>query len=319
MFPKTMKKEPEIVIELSESDNDSIEYYEINNKKKENKIKKEKNEKIISIKLDKYKSDEKFINAEDLNDSINNNNELINKKRERQNKKKIKVGLEFKLFYKLVDKYGIDKVLSSLCNNDNKYSRNTLDQYIDKINDTCGKDKFIINIMKTYFFLLKEYLNENPDTKIDFSDKNNNLNQQRISFNKKNEDNYLNILPNFEFNKNNMIEIPLKKEEIKQKNIKLESHYKKNEDGNIYKYKVMYLMEKMAIFKCFDDDCNGDGYFDIDTEKFKIEQKHNKKYSDHDFIKNKENDYVLNEMNNKKYIDAQIFLEGNDKVVKYYS
>ena len=58
-------------------------------------------------------SDEKFINAEDLNDSINNNNELINKKRERQNKKKIKVGLEFKLFYKLVDKYGIDKVLSS--------------------------------------------------------------------------------------------------------------------------------------------------------------------------------------------------------------
>ena len=28
-------------------------------------------------------------------------------------------------------------------------------------------------------------------------------------------------------------------------------------------------MEKMAIFKCFDDDCNGDGFFDIDTEKFK--------------------------------------------------
>ena len=42
MFPKTIKKEPEIVIDLSESDNDSIEYYEINNKKKENKIKKEK-------------------------------------------------------------------------------------------------------------------------------------------------------------------------------------------------------------------------------------------------------------------------------------
>ena len=44
-FNKSDKKDPEIIIELSESDNDSIEYYEINNKKKENKIKKEKNEK----------------------------------------------------------------------------------------------------------------------------------------------------------------------------------------------------------------------------------------------------------------------------------
>ena len=154
-FKEIRKKEEEKQREKERIEKERLEKERL---EKENKIKKEKNEKIVSIKLDKYKSDEKFINAEDLNDSINNNNELINKKRERQNKKKINVGLEFKLFYKLVDKYGIDKVLSSLCNNDNKYSRNALDQYIDKINDTCGKDKFIINIMKTYFFLLKDII-----------------------------------------------------------------------------------------------------------------------------------------------------------------
>ena len=95
----------------------------------------------------------------------NKTKEYLNRKRKRQTPKKSNISMEFKLFYRLVDKYGIEKVLASLCKGENDFSVNEVDKVIDKINDTCKKNKFINNIIKSYFFLLKDYINDNPDIK----------------------------------------------------------------------------------------------------------------------------------------------------------
>ena len=257
----------------------------------------------------------------------NNNKNLLNKKRKRQYSKKINFGLEFKLFYKLVDKYGIDKVLNSLFKKD-IFSMNEIDKVINQINDSCGKDKFISNIIKTYFNLLKDYISSNPEIKNALENKNI-FDQQRILQNDNNNElkNISNL--NFQFNLNDIIEIPVDKREQKDQHndksekdiLKLESHYNKDIEGNIYKYQVMYLLGKLAIFKCADHDCNGDAIFDLETKTFKTEQKHNKKYSEHDYVANGkfENDIAFKELSDNKYNDAQILFEGNTKIVRLYS
>ena len=303
---------PEDVITLTEDEeNDLLE----NNKSDE----------VISIKLNKYELDEKFIDME-INTNVVNNNEfeLLNKKRKRENQKKMNFSLEFKLFYRIVEKYGIDKVLSSLFKSTDTFSTNALDQIIDKINDSYNINKFITSIIKTYYDLLEDYIINNPDIKKALLYKNN-FDQQRIISN----DNIKKeaMMFNFEFNVNNVIEIPINKEKSKNgenegKNniLGLESHFNKNEDGNIYKYKIMYLLGGLAIFKCDDDTCNGDGIFDLDKKVFNIGQKHNKEYSEHKFVNNGilDNSIIFNEMNTNKYKDAQIIFEGNNKIVRFY-
>ena len=258
----------------------------------------------------------------------NKTKEYLNRKRKRQTPKKSNISMEFKLFYRLVDKYGIEKVLASLCKGENDFSVNEVDKVIDKINDTCKKNKFINNIIKSYFFLLKDYINDNPDIKNSILEKNN-FDQQRILLNDNRIKN-TNML-NFQFNINDVIKIPVNKEEKKENNINndnnknilgLESHYNKNEDGNIYKYKIMYLLGKLAVFKCADNNCTGDGSFDLETKIFNDGQKHSKTYSDHDFIKdgNINNDIAFKEMsNNNNFIDAQIIFEENSKIVRLYT
>ena len=279
------KKSFEEIINLDEDDSDeiyNIKYYEKNKKSS----KKEKTNK----KLVKNITNENLINNEELC-YRNNDKGILSKKRKRQNyHKKLNIGLEFKLYYKLVEKYGIEKVLSSLCDNDNIFSMNEVDKIIDQIKEKCGKDKFINNIIKT----LKE---ENTDI---------NNNQTFL---------------NFQFNINDIVEIPINKENNNNKKLGLESHYNKNEDGNIYKYKIMYLLGKLAIFKCSDIDCNGDGIFDLETKKFTIQQKHNKKYSEHNFFINEEinNDIVFKEMNINGYKDAQVIFKDKSKIVSFYS
>jgi hypothetical protein len=226
-----------------------------------------------------------------------------------------------------VDKYGIDKVLTSLFKKD-IFSMNEIDKVINQINDSCGKDKFISNIIKTYFNLLKDYISSNPEIKNALENKNI-FDQQRILQNDNNNElkNISNL--NFQFNQNDIIEIPADKKEQKDEHnnksekdiLKLESHYNKDLEGNIYKYQVMYLLGKLAIFKCADHDCNGDAIFDLETKTFKTEQKHNKKYSEHDYVaKGKfENDIAFKELTDNKYNDAQILFEGNTKIVRLYS
>ena len=301
---------PEDVITLTEDEeNDLIE----NNKSDD----------VISIKLNKYESDEKFIDTE-INTDVVKTNKLLNKKRKRENQKKMNICLEFKLFYRIVEKYGIDKVLSSLFKSNDTFSKNALDQIIDKISDSCNINKFITTIIKTYYDLLEDYMINNTDIKKALLYKNN-FDQQRIISNDniKNES----MMFNFEFNVNNVIEIPINKEKSKNsenegKNniLGLESHFNKNKDGNIYKYKIMYLLGGLAIFKCDDDTCNGDAIFDLDKKVFNIGQKHNKEYSEHKFVNNGilDNSIIFNEMNANKYKDAQILFEGNNKIVRFY-
>ena len=288
-----------------------------------------KSEEIISIKLNECTSDEKFIETEINNDEndIIKSNEFLGKKRKRETPKKINFNLEFKLFYKIVEKYGIDKVLSSLCKSNETYSRNALDQIIDKIYDSCDKNKFVTTIIKTYYDLLEDYMSDDIDIKKALLHKNN-FDQQRII--SKDEIKNETMMINFEFNVNNMIEIPLNKKNSKNdennstnKNntLGLECHFNKNEDGNIYKYKIVYLLGGLAIFKCDDDACNGDAIFDLDKNVFSVGQKHNKEYSEHKFVKNEilDNSIIYNEMKNNKYKDAQILFEGNNKIVRFYS
>ena len=297
---------PEEIITLTDDEENSINE---NNKSEE----------IISLKLNKSDSDEKFIDTEIYTDNnVIKSNEFLNKKRKRETPKKIDFNLEFKLFYKIVEKYGIKKVLSSLSKSNYIYSKNPLDLIIDKIYDCYDKNKFISTIIKTYYDLFDDFMSNDINIKKALLFKNN-FDQQRII--SKDEIKNTKML-NFEFNVNNMIEIPLnKKGSNKNKTLGLECHFNKNEDGNIYKYKIVYLLGGLAIFKCDDDSCKGDGIFDLDKNIFSVGQKHSKEYSEHKFVKNGilDNSIIYNEMNSNKYKDAQILFEENNKIVRFYS
>ena len=297
---------PEEIITLTDDEENSINE---NNKSEE----------IISLKLNKSDSDEKFIDTEIYTDNnVIKSNEFLNKKRKRETPKKIDFNLEFKLFYKIVEKYGIKKVLSSLSKSNYIYSKNPLDLIIDKIYDCYDKNKFINTIIKTYYDLFDDYMSNDIDIKKALLFKNN-FDQQRII--SKDEIKNTKML-NFEFNVNNMVEIPLnKKGSNKNNTLGLECHFNKNEDGNIYKYKIVYLLGGLAIFKCDDDSCKGDGIFDLDKNIFSVGQKHSKEYSEHKFVKNGilDNSIIYNEMNSNKYKDAQILFEENNKIVRFYS
>ena len=287
-----------------------------------------KEEKFIDLTDNEMIHNKKKLKNEDKNNN-NKNKSFLNRKRKRQTPKKNNISAEFKLFYELVDKYGIEKVLASLCKNENDFSVNKMDKIIDKINDSCNKNNFIHNVLKTYFFILKDYINDNPDIKNSLLEKNN-YDLQRIlpNDNIKEDNNMIDL----QFNIDNVIKIPSNKEEEKENNINdddnnnknilgLESHYNKNADGNIYKYKIMYLLGELAVFKCADNNCTGDGTFDLGTKLFNDGQKHSKKYSEHDFVINGniDDDIAYKEMCNNKYIDAQIIYEENAKVVRFYS
>ena len=298
---------PEEIITLTDDEENSINE---NNKSEE----------IISLKLNKSDSDEKFIDTEIYTDNnVIKSNEFLNKKRKRETPKKIDFNLEFKLFYKIVEKYGIKKVLSSLSKSNYIYSKNPLDLIIDKIYDCYDKNKFISTIIKTYYDLFDDYMSNDIDIKKALLFKNN-FDQQRII--SKDEIKNKAMMLNFEFNVNNMVEIPLnKKGSNKNNTIGLECHFNKNEDGNIYKYKIVYLLGGLAIFKCDDDSCKGDGIFDLDKNIFSVGQKHSKEYSEHKFVKNGilDNSIIYNEINSNKYKDAQILFEENNKIVRFYS
>ena len=317
---------PEEIITLTDDEENDI-------------IEKNKSEEIISLKLNKsFSSDEKFIETEIINDNNDTNNDIIkqkgflSKKRKRDTPKKFNFNIEFKLFYKIVEKYGIEKALSSLCKSKETFTKNALDQIMDKIFDSCDKNKFITSIIKTYYDLLEDYISNDIDIKQALLFKNN-FDQQRII--SKDEINNESTMLNFEFNVNNMIELPLNKKGLnnndnynynnntqnKKNTLGLECHFNKNEDGNVYKYKIVYLLGGLAIFKCDDDACNGDAIFDLDKKVFNIGQKHTKEYSEHKFVKNGilDNSIIYNEMNSNKYQDAQILFEGYNKIVRFYS
>ena len=106
-----------------------------------------------------------------------------------------------------------------------------------------------------------------------------------------------------------------------KKDTSIGSHYNKSAAGNIYKYQAYRLDGKgNAIFKCFDDKCNGMGTYNLETMKFEIIKEHNLKFSQHEFIANsdKDIDNVLKELALKNKSNAQVFKENGERNVKYY-
>ena len=117
--------------------------------------------------------------------------------------------------------------------------------------------------------------------------------------------------------------IKAKTEEVKKekKNMSIGSHYHKDLDGLIYKYQVFKLDgQGNAVFKCYDDKCQSQGMYDLDSRKFSVTVGHNLKHQEHDYIihYDKIEDNVFKEMINLNKNEAQVFKEGNDRSVKLY-
>ena len=126
-----------------------------------------------------------------------------------------------------------------------------------------------------------------------------------------------------EKNKNKGTKNNAKGEEKKsgKKMMSIGSHYNKAEDGNIYKFQVAGLDGKgNAVFKCYDDKCNGMGIYNIETKKFSITKKHNLLHAEHDYILNndKDSDNVFKDLIDMGKTDAQVFKENGERTVKMY-
>ena len=114
------------------------------------------------------------------------------------------------------------------------------------------------------------------------------------------------------------------KEEVgksKKKIVSIGSHYKKDENGKVYKFQISSLDGKgNAIFKCFDDKCKALGTYELDTKKFTQTSKHNLNHGEHEYIINieKDGDEVFKELADKNSFDAQVFKENGKRNVNYY-
>ena len=124
-------------------------------------------------------------------------------------------------------------------------------------------------------------------------------------------------------NNNKDVKSNAKEEEKKgeKKMMSIGSHYNKAEDDKIYKYQVASLDGKgNAIFKCYDDKCNGMGIYNLETKKFSITKKHNLSHAEHDYIINyeKDGDNVFKDLTDTGKSDAQVFKENGERTVKIY-
>ena len=129
---------------------------------------------------------------------------------------------------------------------------------------------------------------------------------------------------NFQENSNKNINKKSVKKETKIEEKKercIGSHYNRTKDGKIYKYQVYSLDEKgNATFRCFDDKCCSIGNYNLDTQKFFVNQKHNLKYENHDYIINLDNnrDNVFIDLLKYNKFNAQVFKENGVRNVVIY-
>ena len=122
-------------------------------------------------------------------------------------------------------------------------------------------------------------------------------------------------------NKSEFWNVNAEEKKPEKKDTSIGSHYNKSAGGNIYKYQAYRLDGKgNAVFKCFDDKCNGMGTYNLETMKFEIIKEHSLKFSQHEFIANndKDIDNVLKELALKNKSNAQVFKENGERTVKYY-
>ena len=265
-------------------------------------------------------------------------NKNILSKKEKYKKKDILIP-EIKILYNFIIRNKIEKAINSI--KTEIFPNNKFNSCLKEIREIYGDSKLIIILIKSLISLLKENINENisknnKNKKNEFFSTKNILNNYIILKDKENN-NYFNFDKEGSNEYNPIKIIDDRDNEINEKYINkininndidmrngkivsIESHYNKNKDGNIYKYKVGFLSGKSIIFYCFDPRCISYGIFDLETKKFRVQKGHNLRYSSHNFIINyeKNNEVIFKEMNQKKYLDSQVYKEGKNSIVRFY-
>ena len=257
---------------------------------------------------------------------------------------------ELAVLGQLVDEYGFEKILDSLCKL-KLNQKNKLESCLQGLKDSCADNKINFILFKTLFSYFEKKINEkiraSQEQKIANSPKKSSL--QKIT---KENNNIEDVLPS---NKNKILPININEENEKKcpkieekinneenprdkgisnpppknsnegeksnerKMISVGSHYHKNEEGKIFRYQITNLDGKgNAIFKCYDDKCNGTGIYELETMKFTVVKDHNLKHSEHEYIADKDVDEVFNKLMEKGKFNAQVFKENGKKSIQIY-
>jgi hypothetical protein len=217
---------------------------------------------------------------------------------------------------KMIFKYFNSKIKESgIFNNENDKTIPTLSEIKIPKNNCNEKDKSMSNKGKSPSKSLKKYDNTNLSV-MDICEGGNPI---HIG----DEDVQERPMKSLSENKIRKVKDDMKEEvgKSKKKMVSIGSHYKKDENGNVYKFQISSLDGKgNAIFKCFDDKCKALGIYELDTKKFTQTSKHNLNHGEHEYIINieKDGDEVFKELADKNSSDAQVFKENGKRNVKYY-
>lgn len=258
---------------------------------------------------------------------------------------------ELAVLGQLIDEYGFEKILDSLCklklNQNNK-----LESCLQGLKDSCTDNKINFILFKILFSYFEKKIDEkiqaSQEQKVSISPKkspvqkiiNESKNiEEAIPANKNNKILPVNINEENERksqkieDKNNIDEKPKDKgitnpppknsnegsKSDERKMISVGSHYHKNEEGKIFRYQITNLDGKgNAIFKCYDDKCVGMGIYELETMKFTVVNEHNLKHSEHEYIAIKDNDEVFSKLIETGKFNAQVFKENGKKNIKIY-
>jgi len=262
---------------------------------------------------------------------------------------------ELAILNNLIQQYGFEKVLDTLCK-PNLDSKIKIDSCLQGLKDSCTNEKLPILLVKMLFSYFESKFNDKitiQEKKRSTSAKKSNTLKNFIKNSEKSPKFQINEAPNL-FSmldsveggtpiqiediqeikdkndknelkklKNQSIKSPIKEEGKKRekKVTSIGSHYNKSEEGEIFKYQISSLDGKgKAIFKCYDDKCNAMGIYELESMKFSMTKKHNLKHAEHEYIMNydKEGDTVFKELIESEKSDAQVFKENGERVVKFY-
>ena len=303
---KKMPKDVDsIVLEESDDENDIKEMKDSNdvkdNKSTKSVGKNNKKKKNAKKKIHKVEEEEGKISASDENEKkIEQNEPQANEPKEPkideineqpQVNEQIETSPQFVIINKIIEEFGIEKMLESLCKP--KLDENDkLDTMLKGVSDSSNGINFLF--LRTFFLYFKSKFDEI---------------EKLLSF--KEDKSVVSVK-----------EEPEKDEVQENKNImSIGSHYHKSEEGLIFKYKAAFLDGKgFTVFKCYDEKCDSEAMYELETKKFTITKEHSLNHSEHDYIKNLENncDYVFNDLMKNSKSEAQVFKENGERVVKIY-
>ena len=325
-----------------------------NQKNNKNKNLKEKaSEKNKEGKVKSKTPDQKEQKKNDKNTKLN----IPKMEIDDQNSKEITP--ELAILNQIANEYGLGKVIDTICK-PKLNQKNKLDLCIQGLKDSCAKEKLpflLIKMLYSYFDSkyddnrnitkrstsakktnimknLKEKLklensakssdngqkSKSDTPKMENTERGNSILKADEEIQEIQEEKYKENKSQ-EKSKSNNKNSPFKEEKYKEKRImSIGSHYNKT-NGEIFKYQVSNLDGKgNAIFKCYDEKCNGMGIYELDSKKFSIIKKHNLKHAEHDYIRNldKDSDSVFKNLAINDKCDAQVFKENGERTVNIY-